>query len=205
MLLALGTLTGFLDTWGYIAVFAFVAIESCGVPFPGETMLITAAVYASTGHLEIQYVIAAAATGAILGDNLGYLAGRKGGRPLALRYGRYIRLDEVKLQRAETFYARYGDKTVFIGRFIAILRAWSAFLAGLNQMPWPKFFAYDAASAICWSTLYGVLAFEFGSAILERVSRFVGFGALVLIVAALLLLLIFRERARALWRRRSLP
>lgn len=205
MHLTLSTLTSLLDTWGYLAVFVFVAIESSGIPFPGETMLITASVYAGSGHLQIPFVIAAAAAGAIMGDNLGYLAGRKGGRPLVLRYGKYIRFDEAKLQRAEEFFARYGDKTVFFGRFIAVLRAWAAFLAGLNEMPWHKFFLYNAAGGICWATLYGFLAYEFGSAVIERVTRFVGIGGLVAVLAAILLLVIFRRRARALWERTAAP
>src|SRR5947209_14349576 len=101
------TLHHLLSTWGYPAVFLFVAIESSGIPFPGETMLITAAAYAGAGHLQIPLVIGAAALGAIMGDNLGYLAGRTGGRALVLRYGRYIRLDEAKLKTAERFFQKH--------------------------------------------------------------------------------------------------
>lgn len=205
MLLVLGTLTGFLDEWGYIAVFVFVAIEAAGIPIPGETMLITASVYASTGHLEIQYVIAAAAAGAIVGDNFGYLAGRKGGRPLVLRYGRYIRVNESRLHRAEAYFARHGDKTVFLGRFVALLRVWAAFLAGLNDMPWPKFLFYNAAGGICWATLYGVLAYVFGSAVIERLAEVIGIGGLVVALVVILGALVFRERTRDLWRRHTTP
>src|SRR5579859_8070693 len=91
------TLHLLLSTWGYLAVFLFVAVESTGIPFPGETMLITAAAYAGAGHLRIPFVIAAAAAGAIMGDNAGYLVGRTGGREIALRYGKFIRVDERKL------------------------------------------------------------------------------------------------------------
>lgn len=122
-----------LDTWGYLAVFAFVAVESSGIPFPGETMLVTAAIYAGSGHLSIAGVITAAAIGAIIGDNLGYAAGRFGGRTLVERYGKYVRLRPEHLERAERFFEKYGDRTVFFGRFIAVLRAWAAFLAGTNR------------------------------------------------------------------------
>ena len=191
-------LTHLLDTWGYLAVFAFVAIESSGIPFPGETMLVTAAVYAGSGHLSISLVIGAAALGAIIGDNLGHWAGREGGRPLLNRYGKYLHLDEAKLQRADDFFARHGDKTVFLGRFVAVLRAWAAFLAGVNRMPWPKFLVFNAAGGICWAILYGILAYELGSnlPLLHRLLRDLGVGSIVLAVAVVAVLVLLHRRAR---------
>lgn len=193
-------LTHLLDTWGYLAVFVFVTIESTGIPFPGETMLVTGAIYAGSGHLHIQLVIGAAALGAIIGDNLGYWAGREGGRPLLLRYGRYLRLDEAKLKRAEDFFARHGDKTVFLGRFVAVLRAWAAFLAGVNEMPWPKFLLFNAAGGICWAVLYGTLAYELGSnlPLLHRLLRDLGIGSIVLAAAVVAVVVLLRRRARRL-------
>ena len=191
-------LTHLLDTWGYLAVFAFVAIESSGIPFPGETMLVTAAVYAGSGHLSISLVIGAAALCAIIGDNLGYWAGREGGRPLLNRYGKYLHLDEAKLQRADDFFARHGDKTVFLGRFVAVLRAWAAFLAGVNRMPWPKFLVFNAAGGICWAILYGILAYELGSnlPLLHRLLRDLGVGSIILAVAVVAVLVLLHRRAR---------
>jgi membrane protein DedA with SNARE-associated domain len=191
-------LTHLLDTWGYLGVFAFVAIESSGIPFPGETMLVTAAIYAGSGHLHIQFVIGAAALGAIIGDNLGYWAGREGGRPFLLRFGKYLRLDEAKLNRAEDFFARHGDKTVFLGRFVAVLRARAAFLAGVNRMPWPKFLVFNAAGGICWAILYGTLAYELGSnlPLLHRLLRDLGLGSIALAAAVLAILVLLRRRAR---------
>jgi membrane protein DedA with SNARE-associated domain len=175
-----------LSTWGYLAVFVFVGLESTGIPFPGETMLITAAAYAGAGHLQIPFVIAASALGAITGDNLGYLVGRTGGREVILKYGRYVRLTDDKLDRAQTFFEKHGDKTVFIGRFIAVLRAWAAFLAGVNEMPWKKFFAFNAAGGICWSLLYGILAFVLGHnlPLLERIVKTIGYGGLAIAAVA---------------------
>jgi membrane protein DedA with SNARE-associated domain len=193
------TITNLVATWGYLAVFLFVAIESTGIPFPGETMLLTAAAYASTGNLAIPLVIAAAASGAIIGDNLGYVAGRTGGRGLALRYGRYVRLDEKKLDKAESFFRRHGDKTVFFGRWIAVLRAWAAFLAGLNRMHWAKFLFYNAAGGITWATIIGVLAFELGKnlTLLHRVVNVVGYGGLaVAILGVIGLYVLHRRRQR---------
>jgi len=194
-LLSVHTLQNLLDTWGYLVVFAFVGIESSGIPFPGETMLVVASIYASQGHLQITRVIVAAAAGAILGDNLGYWAGRTGGRRLALRYGRYIRLDQEKLKTAEDFFRKHGDKTVFLGRFVAVLRAWAAFLAGLNHMPWPKFLLFNAAGGITWSVLYGVLAYKLGQTF-EKIRGPIGIGALVVaLLVGLALLVLYRRRA----------
>ncbi|MGH2443462.1 MAG: DedA family protein [Chloroflexota bacterium] len=189
-----------LSTWGYLAVFVFVAIESTGIPFPGETMLITAAAYAGAGHLDIPYVIIAAAAGAIIGDNLGYLAGRTGGRELVLRFGKYIHLDQSKLDVAERFFAKHGDKTVFFGRFIAILRAWAAFLAGLNRMHWAKFLVFNGAGGIAWATIYGILAFELGKnlSLLDRVLKVVGYGGVALvIVIAVVAFVLYKRRQGA--------
>src|SRR5579863_10537106 len=120
-----------IERYGYVAVLLAIAIESTGIPFPGETTLIIAAVYAGTGgQLSIVGVIVAAAAGAILGDNLGYTVGLKGGYPLLRRFGRVLHLNERHLAYAEAFFRRHGDKTVFFGRFFAVLRAWAAFLAG---------------------------------------------------------------------------
>jgi membrane protein DedA with SNARE-associated domain len=193
-----GSITHILSTWGYLAVFAAVAIESSGLPFPGETMLVTGAVYAGSGHLSIAGVILAAALGAIVGDNAGYLAGRYGGRRLVERYGKYIRIRPHHLRRAEGFFERYGDRTVFFGRFIAVLRAWAAFLAGVNRMPWPKFLVFNAAGGILWAVLYGTLGFELGHnlPLLHRVERVLGVGGIALAVVVVLALLIINRRRR---------
>src|ERR1700681_4710293 len=133
-LISVQTLQNLLGAIGYPAVTLFIMIESTGIPFPGETMLLLASFFAATSHqLQIPIVIACAAVGAIIGDNLGYLAGRTGGRALVLRYGKYIFLKPHHLDYAEKFFEKHGDKTVFLGRFVAILRAWSAFLAGINH------------------------------------------------------------------------
>lgn len=191
-------LTNLLRDYGYPLVGVFVGIESSGIPFPGETMLVTAAVYAGTGHLSIAWVIVAGAVGAIVGDNLGFVAGRLGGRPLVLRYGRYIRVRKQHLEYAERFFTRHGDKTVFLGRFVAVLRAWAALLAGINRMAWSTFLVYNAAGGILWATIFGVLGYTLGHnlPVLERVLRIlgvVGVAVAVLAVAA----------AYVAWKRRS--
>lgn len=149
--------------YGYGAVALAVGIESIGIPFPGETTLIAAAVYAGTTHkMTIGFVIAAAAVGAIVGDNIGFWIGRKFGYRFLLRYGRYVRVTEPRIKLGQYMFLRHGGKVVFFGRFVAVLRALAAFLAGTNQMRWPQFLWFNAAGAIVWSTMYGVGAYYLG-------------------------------------------
>ncbi len=177
-----------LQSYGYIAVLVFVAIESTGIPFPGETILIIAAVYAgTTHHLSIPFVIASAALGAILGDNLGFWVGREGGYRLLRRYGHYVHLDERKLKLGQYLFQKHGNKVVFFGRFIAVLRAWSAFLAGTNRMRWPSFLLFNALGGIVWATIYGLGGYFLG----DRVHQITGPVGIVAIVLAAIILIAF--------------
>ena len=184
--LGTSTLTHLLATYGYLAVLLFVAIESTGIPFPGETMLLVADIAAGTTHqLSIALVIVAAASGAILGDNLGFWAGREGGYRLLRRYGRYIRLDERRLKLGQYLFLKHGGKVVFFGRFVAVLRAWAAFLAGTNRVRWPRFLLFNAAGGIVWATLYGLGGYLLG----DNIHRLVGPVGIVLLVLAVLLII----------------
>ncbi len=200
-ILPIQALQQFLDQWGYPVVLVFVMIESLGVPFPGETMLLLGAYFAAAGHLSIYGVIASAAVGAILGDNIGYWIGRKGGRPLIRRYGHYVFIKEKQLEVAERYFERHGDKTVFFGRFISILRTWAAFLAGVNEMRWPVFLFYNAAGGILWAIIYGIIGYFLGKTIgvdtIERYSGYLGYAVIgvVVLVGAFFV-------ARHYWRRR---
>jgi membrane protein DedA with SNARE-associated domain len=161
-------LDSLLATYGYLAVFVFVGVESIGIPVPGETMLVTAAIYAgTTGRLSIFWVIVASSAGAIVGDNIGYLIGRTGGYRLIKRYGRYIRLEEDRLRLGQYLFHKHGPKVVFFGRFISVLRIFAAFLAGVNHMHWRRFLIFNAAGGIVWSTLYGVAAYLLGQQLLR--------------------------------------
>lgn len=201
-------LTHLLSTYGYWAVLLFVAIESMGIPFPGETMLLAAAIYAgSTHHLQIPLVIAAAATGAILGDNVGFWVGREGGYRLLRRFGRYIRLDERKLKLGQYLFMRHGGKVVFFGRFVAVLRAWAAFLAGTNRMAWPSFLIFNAAGGILWATIFGLGGYLLGDSF-RRIAGPLGTVAAVIaacIITASLVLLWRNERRLEDEAERALP
>jgi membrane protein DedA with SNARE-associated domain/membrane-associated phospholipid phosphatase len=182
-------------SYGYVGLFVLVGLESLGVPLPGETALVTAAAWAALGHLSISGVVATAAAAAILGDNGGYWIGRTGGIALVRRYGRFIHLNESQLERAQRFFQRHGAKTVFFGRFIALLRTWAAVLAGVARMPYPRFMLYNALGAVCWSTLVGGLGFAFGRQ-LPLLERSIGRASLA---AALLLALVVGLVLTARW------
>lgn len=188
-----------LAIWGYWAVLVAVMVESMGVPFPGETGLLASAVYAGTGHaLNIVLVIAAASAGAIIGDNIGYLVGRYGGYPLALRILRLFHIKETALHAAQDYFARHGDKTVFIGRFFALLRATVALMAGVTHMPWRRFLVWNALGGITWATIYGVLGFILGRnlPLLAEVARVIGVGGAILAAVVIVGVIFFWTRQR---------
>jgi membrane protein DedA with SNARE-associated domain len=183
---------------GLILLFALVAMESAGVPLPGETALIAAAILAERGHYSIVAVIAVAAAAAIVGDNIGYWIGRKGGRELLHRTPVVRDYFERALPPSERFFRRHGAKTVFFGRFIAVLRVTAAWMAGISRMPWWRFLIWNAAGGIVWATLVGVVAYVFGRAAADAISRYGVFGAIVILVvgaAAFVVIKVWRNRA----------
>jgi membrane protein DedA with SNARE-associated domain len=168
----------FIAQYGYFALFALVALESAGVPMPGETALVSAAVLAAHGDLRIGLVIATAAAAAIVGDNAGYWVGREFGFPLIYRYGHLIHVDEGRLKVAQYLFQRHGGKIVFFGRFVAILRAFAAFLAGVNHLPWPRFLIFNALGGLVWASIFGLGGDLLGQAF-EHYARPVGVAALI--------------------------
>lgn len=184
------TLAELVASYGYIVLLAVVALESMGVPLPGETALVTAAALAAQGHLSIVAVIATAAVAAILGDNAGYWIGRRGGLALVRRHGRLLHVDDRKLERVRGFFERHGAKTVFIGRFIALLRTWAAFLAGAGRMRYGRFMTYNALGGVTWAALFGALGYVFGRN-LPALQRYVGQASLALVLLALLVVVLW--------------
>ena len=139
------------STYGYLVILLIVMAESAGLPLPGETSLLIGGALAATGQLSLPFVILAAATGAIVGDTAGYWIGRKTGLELIRRHGRLFRFDETKRLRAEEFFTRHGDKTVFLGRFVPIGRIFSAVLAGVSRMHYRRFLFWNATGGIVWA------------------------------------------------------
>src|SRR3954447_2086309 len=188
-----------LTNFGYVAVFATIGIESLGIPAPGETMLVTAGIYAGATHnLEITGVIAAATLGAIVGDNIGYLIGRTGGYRLLLKHGHRIRIRESHIKVARYIFDRHGAKVVFFGRFVAILRTYAAFLAGVGQMEWRRFLVANAAGGVAWALVFGLAAYYGGKAF-ERLSTPINVSlAVVGLVAVVAFTLFLRRRTERL-------
>ncbi len=201
-LISLTTLQNALNNYGYVAVALSIMIESSGIPFPGETMLLLASFYAAVSHqLEILLVIVCAAFGAIIGDNIGYAAGYSGGRAFVVRFGKFVFVKPEHLALAEAYFAKHGNKTVFFGRFIALLRAWAAFLAGVNHMHWRTFLIYNTAGGILWATIYGTLGYIAGRflhdnfAQVERLATTLGWlGTGLIVVAVLTVIFVLRMR-----------
>ena len=193
---------GLIHTYGLWVVFTLIMLESMGVPLPGETALMTAALYAGSTHrIDIVSVVLVAATAAIIGDNIGYVIGRSIGVRLVTRYGRYVRLDEPRLKVGQYLFLRHGGKIVFFGRFVAFLRTYAALLAGMNRMSWPHFLLMNALGGICWATLFGGGAYLFGA----QVKRVTGPASLLLLLAAIGLtaagILFFRRHEKELEQR----
>ena len=178
-----------IQTYGLWVLFGVVMMECLGIPMPGETALVGAAIYAGSTHrFDIVSVVLVAATAAIVGDNIGYLIGRSLGLRLLMRYGKYIHLNDSRLKVAQYMFLRHGGKIVFFGRFVAILRTYSALLAGVNRMDWRHFVVMNALGGICWASLFGIGAYLFGeqaTRVAEPVSLALFAGAIVLVIAAM--------------------
>ena len=148
--------------YGLLAVFAAVFLEDFGVPMPGETMLIAAALMASRGSVNIYLLVVTAWCAAVLGDNVGYFIGRLGGRALVLRFGKYVFLTPKRLSYAERFFQKRGALVVVVARFFEILRQLNGVVAGIAGMRWWRFFAYNAVGAALWVSFWSILFFQLG-------------------------------------------
>jgi len=176
-----------IQIYGLWVLFGLIMMESMGVPVPGETALVTAAIYAGLTHrISIVSVVLVAATAAIVGDNIGYLIGRSLGLRLLTRYGKYIHFNEPRLKVGHYLFLRHGGKIVFFGRFVAILRTYSALLAGSNRMNWRYFLVMNALGGICWASAFGIGAYLFGeqaTLVAGPVSYLLLAGAIALVIA----------------------
>jgi membrane protein DedA with SNARE-associated domain len=186
-----------IQDYGYAILFLLVAIESLGIPLPGETALVTAAAFAATGDLTVELVFLTALAAAVIGDNTGYWIGRKGGLSVVERYGHRVGLTRAKLKKVRTFYEQHGSKTVLIGRFIAVFRSWAAVLAGVMKMPYARFVLFNAIGCATWTTVYTTLGYLFGRnlPLLEHYTKRIGIGIGV-VLALGIGIYFFRKRKR---------
>jgi membrane protein DedA with SNARE-associated domain len=179
---------------GVPVLFALIAVESMGVPLPGETALFAASILASHGELSIEVVIAAAAAAAILGDNVGYLIGRKAGRRLLEAPGPFERHRRAVISYGQPFFDKHGPKAVFLGRFVSGLRITAAWLAGVNRMPWRSFLFWNATGGIVWASAVGILAYSFGHAAESAIKTAGLIGLVVAVLLAIAIWVVIRRR-----------
>ncbi|MFJ3662953.1 DedA family protein [Streptomyces sp. NPDC090119] len=198
----LAPLAPLLGQYGYWAVGAIIFLEDFGVPAPGETILLAAGVYAGAGELNIVAVAGIAFAAAVIGDNVGYVIGRTGGRAFVERWGKYILLTPKRFEAAEAFFQRHGGKIVTVARFVEGLRQANGIIAGTTGMAWPRFLAFNALGAVLWVGLWSTLAYVAGSHItavydeIVRYQRYVLIAAGILVAALVVRHLVRRRRVR---------
>ena len=183
--LSTANLEELINTWGYGVVFAAMVLESAGLPLPGETVTLLGGYAAGSGHLNLAGVIAAASSGAMVGDSIGYWVGRRAGWPLLLRVGRWLRQSPEQMETLRIQFLNHAGKSVLLGRFVAVLRVVAGPMAGAVGMPYGRFLVFNCTGALLWATTMVSLAWLGGRWIpfqrmVEGVLEF-GIGALVLL------------------------
>jgi membrane protein DedA with SNARE-associated domain len=192
----LHTLEPLLGNYGYLAVFGLVLLEDFGVPVPGETVLILAAVYAGSGRLNVWLVGLLAFAGAVIGDNIGFAIGRFGGRLLVDRYGRYVLLTAERLDRVTAFFERRGAGVIVVARFIEGLRQANGIIAGTTGMHWARFLAFNALGALLWVAVWVSVGYFSGSHITSIYNTAIRYDLYFAIVVGVLLVLYVARRLR---------
>jgi membrane protein DedA with SNARE-associated domain len=194
-----GAVEPFLSDYGYAAVAVMVLLENVGLPVPGEAVVVTGALFAAAGRLNLATVAVIAFLAAVTGDNLGYAVGRFGGRPLVLRLGRRVGVTHDHLDRIHGFFEKYGAKVVVVARFLPLLRHLNGIAAGVSEMRWRTFFAANALGAAIWVAVWVTVGTQAGqhiegvNTVLERGTPIVG-GLLLVLIAGLV---VRRRRAVA--------
>jgi membrane protein DedA with SNARE-associated domain len=188
---------GIVDALGYPSAGLGILIESAGIPFPGDALLLVAGAWAAARHHSVLVVILFGFVGATAGADIGYLLGYRGGRPFVERFGHLFRIRPDHLARAELFFARHGDKAIIAARFLLGLRTWSAMLAGMARMPFWRFQLFSALGGLLWAAVIGIAGYWLGNnlALLESIARGIGIGGLTVLLLIALVLVVARERA----------
>ena len=177
-----------IDHYGYLALAAFLFLEDFGIPVPGETILVASAFYAGLGQLNIFLVILIGFAAALLGDNVGFAIGNYGGRPLVERWGKYVFLNKEKLDKAEDYFNRHGGKIVAAARFIEGLRQLNGIIAGISEMRWTKFIAFNAIGAALWVTFWSLIGYYGGShiSVFLRAELFLTIAVIVFVASRII-------------------
>jgi membrane protein DedA with SNARE-associated domain len=184
------------DAVGYPAAGLGILIESSGIPFPGETLLLAAAAWAAARHYSIVLVILFGFLGATAGADLGYYLGYKGGRPFVEKFGSLFRIRPEHIARSEVFFARYGDRAILAGRFVLGLRTWGSMLAGMAHMPFWRFQVFSMLGGLAWAAIIGLAGYLLGSnlGLIEAIVRDLGIGGLVIIALVVLVVVVAQRR-----------
>lgn len=178
--------------YGYWAVFFGVMLENAGLPVPGETILLVGGYFAASHPDEFNLfrVMATAAVGAAVGDNIGFAIGHHYGRGFLLRIGRFFFLTPKRFEHMEGFFERHGNKTILVARFITGLRVFAALLAGASRkMPWRVFLMYNLAGAVLWAVVITLLGYLFGQS-LPLLVKWVGRTGTILLIAVVVVIVI---------------
>jgi membrane protein DedA with SNARE-associated domain len=198
----LASLAPLLNHYGYLALGGLILVEDFGVPAPGESILIAASVYAGAGRLNIVGVGLIAVLTAVAGDNVGYAIGRYGGHALVMRFGKYVLLTTERLDKAERFFRRYGGQIVVVARFIEGLRQLNGIIAGIAEMPWPRFLVFNTLGAALWVGVWSTVGYLAGNNIVSVYSIVTRYSlylmiALGVLAAAWITRAVLRRRRRA--------
>jgi len=191
-----GDVQPLLEHYGYLGMGGMLFLEDFGVPVPGEIVLIAAAVFAGAGQMNIAVVFLVAVLAAVIGDNIGFIVGHFGGRPLAERFGRYVLLTPQRLDRAEAFFNRHGGKIVSVARFIDGLRQINGLLAGIVGMHWLKFLGYNALGAVLWVGTWCALGYLAGEHIVEIYDTFERYKWYVVAAVVVVVAIVITHRVR---------
>jgi membrane protein DedA with SNARE-associated domain len=191
-----GDVQPLLEHYGYLGVGGMLFLEDFGVPVPGEIMLIAAAVFAGAGQMNIAVVFVVAVLAAVIGDNIGFIVGHFGGRPLAERFGRYVFLTPERLEKAENYFNAHGGKVVTIARFIDGLRQINGLLAGIAGMHWLKFLGYNTIGAVLWVGTWCALGYLAGENIVEIYDTFERYKWYVIGAVAVVVAIVITRRVR---------
>jgi membrane protein DedA with SNARE-associated domain len=185
------------DVIGYPAAGLGILVESAGVPFPGETLLLAAAAWAAARNHSILLVILFGFVGATAGADLGYYLGFKGGRPFVERFGSLFRIRPEHIARSEMFFSRHGDRAILAARFVIGLRTWGSMLAGMSHMPFWRFQLFSAVGGLAWAAIIGGAGYFLGSnlGLLETIVRAIGFGGLAIIAVVVVIAVVAQRRA----------
>ena len=186
-----------MDTLGYPSAGLGILVESSGVPFPGEALLLAAAAWAAIRHHSLVLVILFGFLGATAGADIGYALGYRGGRPFVERFGHVFHIRPEHLAHAELFFARHGDTAVITARFVLGLRTWAAMLAGLALMPFWRFQFFSALGGLLWAAAIGTAGYILGNnlPLLESIIRGIGIGGLTVLLVIVLVLVVAQQRA----------